>query len=150
MVKSSGSPRTSTSQHASPEVHGIGAMISEWRKALPDRCETRRGSPRWRTAGVARFGVIDRCHKPQMRNLRRTDTLQQFRAKRTGAPSLGGANSAKVSGSMPAPPSQQRLSAARWPPLCPAFPSILGRQHHRNDRLALVAGSAHRLEPDKR
>src|SRR5262249_11514183 len=29
-------------------------------------------------ACVARFGGIDRCHKPQMRNLRRTDTPKHF------------------------------------------------------------------------
>src|SRR5262249_25651175 len=38
-------------------------------------------------ACVARFGGIDRCHKPQMRNLRRTDTPEGANLRRLTSPS---------------------------------------------------------------
>jgi len=46
-----------------------------------DEQKSHRRGPR-----VARFGGIDRCHKPQMRNLLRSDTPKQTGTNRTGAP----------------------------------------------------------------
>jgi hypothetical protein len=62
---------------------------------------------------VARFGVIDRCHKPQRRNLRRTDTPKQCGKHRL----VGGALSKR-------PRAEKRKA-------CPSFSSGLFQKDRR-------------------
>jgi hypothetical protein len=57
----------------------MGVIIPPACRASKDTdAQESRSGPMRGAIGLARHGFIDRCHKPQMRNLRRTDTPTQL------------------------------------------------------------------------